>query len=328
MTHSQNFITRRHLVLAVLATGSASALAQSSAWPAKPIRFITPYPPGSTPDTLIRLIGPKLTEALGQPIVVDNRPGGNTIIGGEAVVRAAPDGYTLMSTVMSHVLTPSLMQMPYDAIKDFQAIATLSAAEQMLVVHSGLPANNLQEFIAYAKARPGQINYASVGTGGATHIIAEMFSQTAGISMKQIPYKGSVPALTDLMGGQVQVFFAIPSSVVGHIQGGRVKPIAVSGTKRLAAFPQVPTFSEAGLTGFDVKTWFGVMGPTGIPRDVIDKLSTTINRILAQPDIREKMASQGVEPFLTSPDEFSALMRTDMARFAAVIKQANIKMEN
>ena len=244
------------------------------------------------------------------------------------MVRAAPDGYTLMSTVMSHVLTPSLMQMPYDAIKDFQAIATLSAAEQMLVVHSGLPANNLQEFIAYAKARPGQINYASVGTGGATHIIAEMFSQTAGISMKQIPYKGSVPALTDLMGGQVQMFFAIPSSVVGHIQGGRVKPIAVSGTKRLAAFPQVPTFSEAGLTGFDVKTWFGVMGPAGIPRDIIDKLSTTINRILAQPDIREKMASQGVEPFLTSPDEFSALMRTDMARFAAVIKQANIKMEN
>jgi tripartite-type tricarboxylate transporter receptor subunit TctC len=316
----------RILAAGLLAILSGVAAAQP-AYPSKPIRVIIPYTPGSTPDTLMRLIGPKMTETWGQPVIVDLRPGGNTVIGGEALVKSPPDGYTFMAMTMSHVITPQLFPMPFHPIKDFTAVATLVSTEQLLVVNPSVPANNLKELIALAKSRPGQLNYGSVGSGGTTHLAMEFLGLLAGIKMQHVPYKGSVPALTDLLGGQVQMFLAIPSSVVEHIKSGRVRPIAVSGETRLAALPQVPTFAEAGLPEFTMKTWFGVVAPANTPKPVVDQVSAEIGRILALPEIREKLLSQGVQPFISTPEQFAELMRVDMAKFAKVIQAANIKVD-
>jgi tripartite-type tricarboxylate transporter receptor subunit TctC len=316
----------RILAAGLLAILSGVAAAQP-AYPSKPIRVIIPYTPGSTPDTLMRLIGPKMTETWGQPVIVDLRPGGNTVIGGEALVKSPPDGYTFMAMTMSHVITPQLFPMPFHPLKDFTAVATLVSTEQLLVVNPSVPANNLKELIALAKSRPGQLNYGSVGSGGTTHLAMEFLGLLAGIKMQHVPYKGSVPALTDLLGGQVQMFLAIPSSVVEHIKSGRVRPIAVSGETRLAALPQVPTFAEAGLPEFTMKTWFGVVAPANTPKPVVDQVSAEIGRILALPEIREKLLSQGVQPFISTPEQFAELMRVDMANFAKVIQAANIKVD-
>ncbi len=316
----------RAAAASVLVALCGTATAQQ-AFPNKPIRVIVPYTPGSTPDMLIRLVGPKMTERWGQPVLVDLRPGGNTIIGTEALLKSPADGYTLLSMVMTHVITPQLFKVPYDPIKDFAPVATLVSTEQLLVVNPAFPANNLRELIDLAKSKPGQLNYASVGAGGVTHLAMEFFSILAGVKMQNVPYKGSVPALVDLFGGQVQMFLAIPSSVLEHIKAGKLRPIAISGGARLAALPQVPTFNEAGLQGFEVKTWFGVLAPGGTPKPVVDRLSGEINAILALPDVRERLLSQGVQPFISTPEQFGELLRSDMAKFARVIKTANIKVE-
>ncbi len=316
----------RAAAASVLVALCGTATAQQ-AFPNKPIRVIVPYTPGSTPDMLIRLVGPKMTERWGQPVLVDLRPGGNTIIGTEALLKSPADGYTLLSMVMTHVITPQLFKVPYDPIKDFAPVATLVSTEQLLVVNPAFPANNLRELIDLAKSKPGQLNYASVGAGGVTHLAMEFFSILAGVKMQNVPYKGSVPALVDLFGGQVQMFLAIPSSVLEHIKAGKLRPIAISGGARLAALPQVPTFNEAGLQGFEVKTWFGVLAPGGTPKPVVDRLSGEINAILALPDVRDRLLSQGVQPFISTPEQFGELLRSDMAKFARVIKTANIKVE-
>jgi tripartite-type tricarboxylate transporter receptor subunit TctC len=297
-------------------------------YPTRPIRFISPFAPGGSTTTMARVIGQKLTESWGQQVIVDNRPGGNTIIGTQTLARSTPDGYTIIMTTNTHVINPSLIpKLPYDPIKDFAPVGTVYSSEFVLVINASVPANNLQELIALAKSRPGQLNYATTGAGGSGHLANELMNILAGIKTQHIPYKGAGPALLDLVGGRVQIFINNPLTVIPHIKSGKVKAIAVTGEARVPALPQVPTFTEAGLPGLDVNPWFCVLAPAGTPKAIINKLSTEIARIVALPDVQEFLAQQGMKPFSSTPEQLATLMKTDMAKWAKVIKTANIKLE-
>ena len=315
------------IATAFLLLAIAVSAAAQQAYPNKPIRFITPYAPGGSTDFIVRLFGQKLTESWGQQVLVDNRPGGNTIIGSEALVKSPPDGYTIMLAGTPHVVNPSMLSTPYDAIKDFAPVATVTSNETILVVHPSVPANTLQELIALAKARPGQLNYATSSTGGPTHLAAEFFNILAGVKTQHIPYKGGGPAVTDLIGGQVQLMFAIPSNVVAHVKSGRLRGIVVTGESRLSALPLVPTATEAGLVGFNVKTWYGILAPAATPKAIIDKMSAEVSRILALPDTKERLDSQGFAPFVSTPEQFGAMLKADILKYARIIKDADIKTE-
>ena len=314
-------------ILAILLLGVAAAAQAQMDYPSKPIRMVVPFPPGGTPNTLARMVGQRFTDSWGQPVLVDNRPGANTVIGTDAVAKAAPDGYTLLSMSSAHITTPLLVPTPYDAIRDFSAVATLAASEFVMVTHAGVPAASLREFIALAASKPGQLNYASSGNGGAPHLAGELMNLTAGIKLQHIPYKGMGPAVTDLLGGQVQIAFAPPSNFIAHIKTGKLKALAISGDSRSQALPQVPTFAEAGMPGFEARAWYGILGPAGMPREIVGKLSAEVAAMLAQPDMREKLASQGADPLVSTPERFAAMMRADSARLTKVVKAANIKLE-
>jgi tripartite-type tricarboxylate transporter receptor subunit TctC len=320
-----------HAVMRLLALGTLMAVAGSIAaqqdFPSKPIRLISPYAPGGSTSVVARLIGQKLTESWGQPVIVDNRPGANTIIGSEAMVKSPPDGYTILIVNTAHVINPNLFATPYDAIKDFAPVATLVTTEYFLALNSTVPANTLKEFIALAKSKPNELNYASAGTAGAGHLATELFNLEAGIKTQHVPYKGTGPALNDLIGGQVQFFFAPPIVTIGHIKSGRLKALAITGETRSPSLPQIPTFAEAGLPSFDVRFWQGILAPDATPRPVVDKLSTEISRILTLPDVKETLATQGMTPLVSTPERFGALLKADLATLAKVIKTANIKLE-
>ena len=323
------FITAVRLFAVGILLAFAGSAAAQQVYPIKPIRFIVPYPPGGSTTNIARLVGQKLNEAWNQPVIIDNRGGADTIIGTEALAKSPADGYTIILVACTHVINSSLRQnLPYDAIKDFAAVATLTNTESILVAHPSLAANNLQELITLAKSRPGQLNSATVGSGTVTHLAGELFNIMVGVRIQNIPYKGTGQALTDLIGGQVQLSFNNPLAVIPHVKSGRLKAIAVSGERRLPALPQVPTFTEAGLPGFDAKNWFGVLAPAGTHREIIDKLAAEIARILAKPEVRETLINQGVEPLISTPAQFSALMKADFAKYADIIKTANIKLEN
>jgi len=307
--------------------GFAGSVTAQQAYPNKAIRMIVPYAPGGPTDVVARLLGPHLTQRLGQPVIVDNRPGGNTIIGTEALAKSPPDGYIIMTMAIAHAIIPSLLSTPYDPIKDFAPVATVVSGELVLVLHPSVPANTLQELIALAKSKPGELNYASASAGGPLHLAGELLNMMTGIKTQHIPYKGAAPALADLVAGQVQMLFSPPDTAIPYIKAGKLKAIAISGATGLSALPQVPTFTEAGLPGFNVKNWFGVLAPAGTPKPIIDRLSSEIAKILAVPEIREKLVRQGMEPFISTPEQFAALIRSDFAQYAKVIKQANIKLE-
>ncbi len=317
----------RMLTVGVL-MGLAGSVGAQQAYPGKPIRLIVPYAPGGTTDIVARLIGPRLAKSWGQPVIIDNRPGGNTIIGTEALAKSAPDGHTIMVMVIAHVIIPNLIPTPYNAIQDFAPVATVAMNEQILVLHPSVPANDLQALIALAKSKPGHLNYGSAGSGGLTHLASEMFNVMAGVKTQHIAYKGAGPAINDLVGGQIEMYFATPISVIAHIKSGRLKPIAITGETRSAALPQVPTFAESGLPGYEVRNWQGILAPAATPKDIVGKLSREVASILAMPEIRSRLASQGMEPFISTPEQFRALMTADMARYAKIIKTANIKLEN
>jgi tripartite-type tricarboxylate transporter receptor subunit TctC len=315
----------RLLALGMLLAGGAAAQQE---YPNKPIRFITPYPPGGGTTVVARLVGQKLAESWGQQVLVDNRGGGNTIIGTEAAAKSAPDGYTILLVDNALAALPHLFRsLPYDTFKDLAPVATLTSIEYVLVLHPSVPANSLQELIALAKAKPGQLNYATSGSAGAGHLAIEMLSMMTGAKMQQVPYKGGGPALTDLLGGQVQVHLNVPINLIPHIRTGKLRAIAISGESRSPALPQVPTFTEAGVPNFEVRYWQGVMAPAGTPKPIIDKLSAEFARILATPDTRDKLGSQGAEPFISTPDQFGALIKTFSAKYATIVKTANIKIE-
>jgi len=313
--------------LGVLMALTGSVAAQQD-YPSKPIRLIVPFPPGGSTTIVARLIGQKLTESWGQQVIVDNRGGGNTIIGTEALAKSPPDGYTILLVTSTHIINPSLLATPYDAIKDFAPVATVVGTETLMVLYPGVPANDLRELIALAKSKPGQLNYASSGSGTTNHLAGELFCLLAGVKMQHVPYKGAGPATTDLMSGQVQMFMNNALPLIPLVKSGKIKPVAISGERRLLALPQVPTFTQAGLQGFNVKSWQGILAPAGTPKAVIDKLSREIAKILSAPEFGEKLEVLGAESFVSTPEQFAELLKADMARYAKIIKAANIKIEN
>lgn len=315
------------LLAALLALAFAGAAIAQQSYPNRPIRFITPYAPGGSTSYMARLVGQHLTERWGQNVIVDNRPGGNTIIGIETLARSAPDGHTIVLATTTHAILSSITKTPYDPVRDFAPVATIGVAPQVLVLHPAVPANTVQEVIALAKAKPGQLNFASSGAGGPTHLSGELFNLVAGVRTQHIPYKGAGPAMIDLMGGQVQMFFSVPVNIIGHVKSGKLKAVAVTGSTRLTALPQMPTFAEAGLPGFDVKTWNGVLAPARTPKAIVDKLSAEIAAMLAQPATREKLNGIGMVPLVLTPDEFSAMIKSEITSYLKVVKAANIRIE-
>ncbi|MGK2900148.1 MAG: Bug family tripartite tricarboxylate transporter substrate binding protein [Burkholderiaceae bacterium] len=298
-------------------------------YPNKPIRFIVPYAAGGSTSQVVRLIAAKMTENWGQQVLVDNRGGANTVIGSEALVKSAPDGYTISLATSTHTTLPHLLSsLPFDPIKDFAPVAGLGTTQLVLSVHPSLPAKNLSEFIALAKAKPNQLNFGAVGTGSSTHLAAEVFMSVTGVRMTHVPYKGTALILTDLIGGQIQLTFDTPISSLPHIQSGRLRPIAITGRTRLATLPDVPTFAEAGLPEYDFQVWMGVLAPAGTPKEIVNKLSTELARILALPDVKQQLADQGLDAgAYKPPEQFAAQIRSDIDRYGKIIKAAGIKIE-
>jgi tripartite-type tricarboxylate transporter receptor subunit TctC len=316
----------RWLPLLVSSAFAASALAQQD-YPNKPIRFITPYAPGGSTSFTARLIGQRLTDAWGQPVVVDNRPGANTVIGTSAAVKSRPDGYTLVTLGNTLATNHTLVKTPYDALKDIVPIATILSYENILVVSPVLPANSVKELVALAKAKPGLLTYGTSSTGGATHLLAELFNLVADIKTRQIPYKGGGPAVSDLLGGHIDFFMSNPANVSSQIRSGRLRALAVTGEARVATFPDVPTFAEEGMPEITLTNWQGVGGPVGIPKPIIDKISAEIRKIVAMPDTKEKLNAQGFEPFYNDTNRATEMLRSDIEKYAKIIKHANIRAE-
>lgn len=317
------------ITLAAIALGivAAPSLAQD-AYPSKPVRFVVPYPPGGSTDPLARLMAVHLTQRWTQQVVVENRPGGDTIIGTSLVAKASPDGYTLLYHATTVVLLPLLHKhMPFDTLKDFTPIATMAANEKLLVVHPAVQATTLQELIALAKANPGKLNFAMTGNGSANHLANEMLNLAAGIKTVQVSYKGAAPALTDLVGGHVQLLFALPIAAAQHVQRGALRALAISGPSRLPSLPNVPTFAEAGMPKLEVSTWQGILGPARLPRSVVERISRDVGQVLAIKDVQDKMTAQGASPLVNNPEQFGALMKAESARYAKVIEAANIRLD-
>ena len=317
----------RIAALALLATFAAVAGAQS--FPAKPIRIVVPFPAGGTTDILARAAAQKLTESMGQPAVVDNRPGAAGNIGAELVAKAAPDGYTLlMGTVGTHAINASLYaKMPYDHVRDFAPVILVAGVPNVLVIHPSVPANSVQELIAYGKANPAKLNFASSGSGTSIHLAGELFKTMTGVQMTHVPYKGSAPAIADLLGGQVQLMFDNLPSALPHIKAGKLKALAVTSAQRSAALPDVPTVAESGLAGFEASSWFGLLAPAGTPKDVVAKLNGEVAKWLATPEAKDKLAALGAIAAGASPDDFTRHIATETTKWQRVVKESGAKVD-
>ena len=297
-------------------------------YPSRAVRVIVPFAPGGGTDILVRTIAPRLSEALGQQLVIDNRAGGGSTIGSELAARSPADGYTLLMVDTSFTTNPSLYsKLPYDSVRDFAPVSLLAAAPVILIVHPSVPVKTVKEFVALAKARPGQLNFASGGPGSSTHLGGELLKLVANIDLVHIPYKGTGPAVADVLGGQVVMMFAGISSVKQHVAVGRLRAIAVSGDKRSPAMPEVPTFVESGLKGVDSGTYWGCLAPAATPRDVINKLSSTIAGVLKLPDILQRLVDLGFDPIGGSPEQFATNIKSEIEKWARVIKNANVKLD-
>ncbi len=303
--------------------------ASAQTYPTKPIRIVVPFPAGGTTDVLARAAAQKLTEALGQAAVVDNRPGAGGNIGAELVAKSPPDGYTLlMGTVGTHAINPSLYpKMPYDHVRDFVPIILVAGVPNVLVINPSLPVNSVQELIAYTKANPGKLNFASSGNGTSIHLSAELFKTMAGVQMAHIPYKGSAPALQDLVGGQVQLMFDNLPSALALIKAGRLKALAVTSKERAAVLPDVPTIAESGLPGFEASSWFGLLAPAGTPQPVIAKLNAEIAKWLATPEAKEKLLAQGAIVAGGTPEDFARHIAAETGKWQKVVKESGAKID-
>ena len=303
--------------------------ASAADYPSRPIRLIVPFAAGGGNDTVARLVSQRLSVGLGQPVVVDNRPGAGGVVGAELAARAAPDGYTLfLGGVGSHAINPSLQaHLPYDPIKDFAPVSLLASAPLILVTHPSLPVTSVRELIALARARPGQLNYATNGNGSSSHLAAAMFSSQAGIDMVHIPYKGLSPALTDLLSGQVQLMFSSVVAILPHIRAGKLKALGVSGSKRLSLMPELPTIAESGLTGYQMSSWYGILAPAGAPPEFVHRLHAEIVKVLDEPEVRKAFADEGADAVGDSPEEFASFIRSEIERLGALIKASAIPMQ-
>jgi tripartite-type tricarboxylate transporter receptor subunit TctC len=304
-----------------------AATAQAQSWPSKPLRYIVPFPPGAFNDTLGRTISTELSKTLGQPMVVENRPGGNSIIGTEAAAKSPPDGYTLFGAALPFSVIQSLYKTSFDVTKDFAPITLAGISANLLVVHPSFPVNSVKELIEHARRNPGRINYGSSGNGTSVHLSMELFKSMTKTFMLHIPYKGSAPVVTDLLAGQIDVMFDNLPNVIGHVRAGKMKAIAVSTAQRSALAPEVPTVAEAGVPGYELSVWFGVLAPAGTPRDIIVRLNTEIVKILNAPDVKDRFAKQGVEVRTSTPEQFSEFLRAEVSRWAKVVQDANIKAD-
>jgi len=303
----------------------AAGGAAAQTYPAKPVRLLSGFPAGGANDYHARVLAQKLTELFGQTVIVENRGGAGGTIAADAIAKAAPDGYNLLMSFGSLAVAPSVYaKLPFDVLKDFTAVSLACRIQNVLVVPSALPAKNVQELIALARAHPGKMNYASSGTGATPHLSAEMFKALAKVDIAHIPYKGDTPAFVDLLAGQVDMMITVVQSTLVHIESGKLRPLAVTGLKRTASLPKVPTMQEAGLTGYELTSWFGVMGPANMPRDVIDRLNGAVVKAIAQKDVQEKFIAGGSEPESSMPEQFAQLIRDDVAKFARIVKAAGI----
>ena len=306
----------------------AAPLHAETAYPARPLRLIVPYPPGAGTDIIARTVGQKLGEALGQQVVVDNRGGGGGVIGADAAAKSPPDGYTMVLVTSTFVMTPTLQKPPYDPVRDFAPLILLAAVPNILVIHPALPAHSLQELIALARARPGELTYATSGNGTVSHLLTEWLrSMVGGMQIVHVPYKGNAQALTDLLGGHVAMMFSALPSAMPYLLGNRVRPIAITSRVRSAAVPQVPTFIESGLPDFAFSSEFGLLMPARTPREIIVRLNQELARILRLPDVKERLATQGAEAVGNTPEEYAAAVKADLARWAKVVAATGIRAD-
>jgi tripartite-type tricarboxylate transporter receptor subunit TctC len=316
------------LVVAQIATPAAAQPASTSSYPNRPIRFVVPYPPGGTTDIVARGIAAKMSERLGQQVVIDNRGGASTIIGAEAAAKAASDGYTiLLVTATTLSINPQVYaKLPYDSARDFAPITPVVYFPYVIAAHPSLPANTTSELIALAKAKPGTIKYSTPGTASTNHLAGALLETMAGIKLLHVPYKGAGPAATAMLGGEVHFVITGIATVLSQWKSGKAKIIAVCGDKRLANWPDIPAVGEAGLKGYEGGTWFGVVTRAGVPRPIVDKLNREIIASLAAPEVKERFIAQGFDVYTTTPEEFTRFIKSDMARTAKVIRTAGIKL--
>ena len=310
-----------------IALAFSSAHAQSP-YPAKPVRLVVPSAPGGGTDITARVMAPKLSEYLGQQVVVENRAGAGTMIGGEAVARAAPDGYTLLMGISTLAINPAMYRkVPYDALKDFAPITQAVALPNILVTHPSLPVKSVKELVAFAKARPGQIQFASAGVGTNPHLTAELFLSMTGLKMLHVPYKGSGAGIIDVIAGHVPVM--TPSILTGlpHAKAGRLRALGVTSARRATGAPEVTTIAEAGVPGYEAVQWFGILAPAGTPRAVVERLHREAVRVLQNPEVRQRLVADGAEPVASTPEEFAAFLRAETAKWAKVVKAIGIKPE-
>jgi tripartite-type tricarboxylate transporter receptor subunit TctC len=316
----------------LLAAGAGSAFVifsgalPAQGYPAKPIRVVVPYAPGGATDLTARLVGQKMQEAMKQNVLVDNRPGAGGVIGTDIVAKAAPDGYTVLLAVPAEIaILPHLQKMPYNVARDLAPVSLAAVTPLILVVHPSLPVGSVKELIAFARARPGQLSYASAGTGGVQHLSGELLKITMKLDMAHVPYKGAGPVMPDLIGGHVPMFFSGMPPAMPHVKAGKLRALAVTTTRRSPAAPDVPTMAEAGVPGFDISNWFAYFVPSGTPAEVISRLNSEVNRGLKQPDVREKLANVGAETVGTSPEELSKFVRSETEKFARLVKLSGAK---
>ncbi len=301
--------------------------ANSQTWPSKPLRYIVPFPPGAFNDTLARIMSAELPKALGQPVLVENRPGGNTIIGTEAAAKSPPDGYTLFGAALPFAVIQSLYKTSFDVTKDFVPITLAGTTPNLLVANPNVPINNVKELIAAAKAKPGGLNYASTGNGTSNHLSFELFKSMTQTQVTHVPYKGSAPAVTDLIAGQVQVMFDNTPNVLPHVKAGKLKALAVSSKKRSSLAPDVPTVDESGVPGYDVTVWFGILAPAGTPKEIVARLNTEMVKIMRSPEVTDRFNKAGVDVVASSSEYFSDFLKGEVARWAKVVQDANIKAD-
>ena len=301
--------------------------AAAQQYPSRPIRLIVPSTPGGSVDTLARTIGPRLTERWGQPVIVDNRAGAGGTIAGELVAKAPPDGYLLMLGTISSLCTNVSLQkkLPYDPMRDFAPVTLVATQNLMLVVHPSVPAKTVKELVRFAKSQPGKLSFASAGNGTGSHLSGELFKQVAGVDILHIPYKGVVPAMMDVISGQVAINFPSILSALPHVRSGRARALAVTGAKRTRAAPEVPTMQEAGIKDYESMTWYGIVAPAGTPQDVVTKLSAEVAAILRQPETHERLSREGADPAGSTPQEFGRFMQSEIEKWRKVIRAAGIQ---
>ena len=317
---------RTSLALAIATCAAISASAQT--YPSRQIELVVPFVAGGTTDTVARLISQRLSDRWGQPVIVSNRPGGGSSIGTSQVAKAAPDGHTLMVTTIAFAINASLQKQAYDAVKDFAPVTEIASIPLMLVVHNSLPVHNVKEFIAYSKAQPAGLDYATSGPGTSTHLAAEMFKTMTGANLVHVPFKGNAEVLNALLGGHVKVHFALTASTLQHVRSGALRVLAVTTEQRLPDLPDVPTIAELGYPGYEISSWQGVFAPAGTANDVVAKINGELVRMLRTPEISRRISQEGADPVGSSPEQFTARVTSEIAKWSKVAKQAGVATSN